>query len=150
MADVKKLLPFKAVHSYIAINVDDPHDICHPIEDKIQNEKKDSIFMSKRNILIIQFCLGWFQTLKLSITIFRGPTVRNPPSDVWTMKGLFAILIIVLMFLDVYAAFKDPTLWFTTSRPPNFRGPFYLVWPLWSNKLIVSFTNSSHFKKCSK
>ena len=63
MADVNKLLPFKAVHSYIAIHVDDPYDNCHPIEDKIQNEKKDSIFMSKRNIIIIQFCLGGFQKL---------------------------------------------------------------------------------------
>ena len=57
MSDVNKCLPFKAVHSYIAIHVDEPHD--YPIEEKIQNEKKDSIFMSKRNILIIQFCLGW-------------------------------------------------------------------------------------------
>ena len=59
MADVNKCLPFKAVHSYIAIHVDEPHE--YPIEEKIQNEKKDSIFMSKRNILIIQFCLGWFK-----------------------------------------------------------------------------------------
>ena len=78
MADVNKLLPFKAVHSYIAIHVDDPYDNCHAIEDKIQNEKKDSIFMSKRNIIIIQFCLGWFWKLNFE---FRSVNPYTSPFD---------------------------------------------------------------------
>ena len=86
MADVNKLLPFKAVHSYIAIHVDDPYDNCHAIEDKIQNEKKDSIFMSKRNIIIIQFCLGWFWKLISSFGPYIPRLVRLIRSLVW--KGL--------------------------------------------------------------